>query len=95
MKKKLNKIDKSLVAFNEANISPKALLLVSFCRQPRSYQDIEDSLGIKYYVAAKMVKRNPAFLESRKAKIISRERGDHPVEIESTEIGKELLKRIF
>ena len=65
MTKKCNKADKKLIELNNAGVSSSALLLMSFCRIPRSYKDISCSLGMEHTVVRKTVKRHPKYLHNK------------------------------
>lgn len=93
--KKCNKTDKKLIELNNAKVSSSDLLLMSFCRIPRSYEDIRCSLGMGYTVVLRTVKRHPKYLLKLQSRIISRERGKHPVEVVATPDAEKLLAMLF
>lgn len=72
-------------------VSLTALQIASFCRRPRNYTDISDSLELHISAVMKTISRYPDMFIKRKAKIISREQGAQPIEIEASEHGQSLL----
>jgi hypothetical protein len=91
MSTRLNKLDRKLNELKDAKVSIKVLQLVSFCRKPRRYQDIKDSLGLTPDSVNKTVSRYNRYLRKKVAHQHPAPQGSQPIEVYATEEGTALL----